>query len=106
MIKDIIPNNMEIMEMLMDFSADINQKFDDMNQRFEEMNQRFDKLSSEMNQRFDKVDERLNYHQTWFERIEHNMATKGQLNSLAIILKDKEVINSFEVAHIKQTDSV
>lgn len=72
----------------------------------QEMNQRFDKLSSDMNQRFDKVDERLNYHQTWLERIEGNMATKGQLNSLAIILKDKEVINSFEVAHIKQTDSV
>jgi hypothetical protein len=92
MIKDIIPNNMELTEMLGMFS--------------QEMNQRFDKLSSDMNQRFDKVDERLNYHQTWLERIEGNMATKGQLNSLAIILKDKEVINSFEVAHIKQTDSV
>ena len=106
MIKDIFPNNMEIMEMLMGFSADINQKFDDMNQRFEDMNQRFDKLSSEMNQRFDKVDERLNNQKTWLTEIERNMAKKSQLQSLLIILKDKKTINSFEVAHIQHDGSV
>lgn len=94
MIKDIIPNNMELTEMLGMFSQE-------MNQRFEEMNQRFDKLSSEMNQRFDKVDERLNNQKTWLTEIERNMAKKSQLQSLLIILKDKKTINSFEVAHIQ-----
>lgn len=99
MIKDIIPNNMELTEMLSMFSQE-------MNQRFEDMNQRFDKLSSEMNQRFDKVDERLNYQKTWLTEIERNMAKKSQLQSLLIILKDKKTINSFEVAHVQHDGSV
>ena len=92
MIKDKIPSPMEIMQMLMKFS--------------EQMNQRFDDVFVYMNQRFDKIDERFNYHQTWLERIESKMATKDKLNSLLIILEDKKVINSFEVTHIKQTDLI
>ncbi|QQS60686.1 hypothetical protein IPN41_01800 [Candidatus Falkowbacteria bacterium] len=79
---------------------------DILKETFSRLEQRMDERFDKVDERLDKVDERLNYHQTWLERIEGNMATKGQLNSLAIILKDKEVINSYEVAHIKQTDSV
>lgn len=99
MIKDKNPSPMEIIQMVMKFSEEMNQRFDDV---FVYMNQRFE----EINHHLDKIDERLNYHQTWLERIESNMATKGQLNSLLNILEDKKIINSFEVAHIKQTDSL
>ncbi len=106
MIQDINPSPMEIMQMLMKFSEEMNQRFDEVfvhiNQGFNEVNQRFEGV----NHRFDNVDERLNYHQTCLERIERNMATKGQLNSLLTILEDKKIINPFEVTHIKQTDSV
>lgn len=99
MIQDKNPSPMEIIQMLMKFSEEMNQRFDEV---FVHMNQRFENI----NHRFDKIDERLNYHQTWLERIERNMATKGQLNSLLIILEDKKIINSFEVAHIQHGDSV
>lgn len=75
---------------------------DQLKVEFDKLGERFDRIE----ERLDKIDERLNYHQTWLERIESNMATKGQLNSLLNILEDKKIINSFEVAHIKQTDSL
>jgi chromosome segregation ATPase len=97
---------MELLEMLKESFSSLEQRLE---LRFDKIDQRFDKIDEKftaIDYRLNRIDERLNYHQTWLERIESNMATKNQLNSLLIILKDKEIINSFEVAHIKQADSV
>lgn len=68
---------MEIVEMLMEFEE-------------------------RMNQRFDKIDQRLDYNDTRLNRIESNMATKSQFNSLIGILARNNTISEFEAAHVKQ----
>jgi hypothetical protein len=86
MIKDIIPTPMDIMQMLMKFSAEMHDKFDAVNKRFDDMHVYMDR-------RFDLLETRV-------ERIEKNMVHKSQLRSLLIILEKKEVIDSFEKEHV------
>ncbi len=93
MIKDIIPTPMDIMQMLMKFSAEMNDKFDAVNKRLDDMNTRLDDMHVYMDRRFDLLETRV-------ERIEKNMVHKSQLRSLLIILEKKEVIDSFEKEHV------
>jgi len=93
--------SMEIMEMLVKFSNHMDERFESIDRRFEKIDQQFVSFEERMNQRFDKVDQRLDYHQTWLERIEKNMATKDQFNSLVGILRHRDVISEYEAAHVE-----
>lgn len=59
-----------------------------------ELKQDINVLRQEMNQRF-------NYNETRLTKIEKNMVTKNQFNSLLNVLTRKEVISSYEAHHIK-----
>ena len=85
---------MEIMEMLAKFSDRMDQNFFDLEER---LNQRFNKVD----ERFDIIEQRLDYHETRLGRIESNMATKNQLNSLVGILQRNKTISEFEAAHVR-----
>ena len=87
----------EILEALNDFSTKVQQQFVDLENR---MNERFDNID----QRFIALEQRLNYHQAWFERIEKNMATRDQFNSLVGILRHRDVISEYEAAHVEVKD--
>ncbi len=65
------------------------------------------KLRSHMDQRFEEVDERFNrveqgldYSEVRLERIETNMVTKGQFNSLLRILRRNDVISESDTIHL------
>lgn len=76
---------MEIMEMIRELSNHLDEKFD--------------KLEERIDMRFDKVWDELNDHRAWLERIDKNMVTKGQFNSLVGILRRKNVISEFDAEH-------
>ncbi len=83
----------EILEALNDFSTKVQQQFVDLENR---MNERFDNVD----QRFIALEQRLDYHQVWLERIEKNMATKAQFNSLVGILRRKDLISEHEAVNV------
>jgi hypothetical protein len=45
------------------------------------------------------------YHEDWLNRIEKNMVTKSEFNSLLGVLQRKAVISKYEVNHI-QTEAI
>lgn len=65
----------------------------------EHMDEKFEKLEERIDMRFDKVWNELNDHRSWLERIETNMVTKNQFNSLVGILRRKNVISEFDAEH-------
>jgi len=73
-----------------------------INESSTKIQQQIDGLRQEINERFNVVYERLDYHETWLNRIEKNMAVKNQFNSLLNILTKKEVISSYEANHITE----
>ncbi len=76
----------EILEAINESSTKIQQQFVDLEER--------------MNERFDKVEKRLDYHETWLNRIESNMATKSQLSTLCSILVSKDTISRYDSARV------
>jgi|GEM_PF-1894491 len=66
----------------------------------EHMDERFESLEERIDMRFDKVWDELNDHRIRLDRIEANMVTKGQFNSLVNILRRNEVISSADAIHI------
>jgi arginyl-tRNA synthetase len=65
----------------------------------EHVDERFDKMEDSMNKRFDQVWDELNFHRTWLERIEANIVTKSQFNSLVSILRRNKTISEYDAEH-------
>lgn len=80
---------MEVMEMLV-------KVYD----RLEELSDSIDRRFEAVDARLDKVEQQLNYHTTWLNRIEDNMATKIQLNRLVRVLRHNGVISTFDASHV------
>lgn len=80
---------MEVMEMLV-------KVYD----RLEELSDSIDRRFEAVDARLDKVEQQLNYHTTWLNRIEENMATKTQLNRLVRVLRHNGVISAFDASHV------
>lgn len=59
----------------------------------EHMDERFEKMQNYMDNRFEKIEQILSFHETRLERIETNMVTKGQFNSLVHVLRRNNVIS-------------
>ena len=82
------------------FIEELSARMDDFSIRMDQLSARLEDLASRMEEGFIRIDQRLNYLETRLERIEKNMVHKAQFNSLLIILEKKQVITSFEKAHI------
>jgi len=83
--------NMDIVEVLKDFS----EKTD---RQFEKINQKIDDFRVEVNQKFVEVDQRLDYHETWLNRIEtRSNNIENNVARLVDLLKDKEIISVREL---------
>lgn len=82
----------EFMPTFVKFATEMHEQMNDIQQQISDLRQ-------DMNQRFD-------YHENWLNRIERNMATKTQLNSLLGVLQRKEVISKYEVNHIQTATNI
>jgi hypothetical protein len=90
----------EDMDLLLESVNKMATCIEELSARMDDFSIRMDQLSARMEEGFIRVDQRLNYLETRLERIEKNMVHKAQFNSLLIILEKKQVITSFEKAHI------
>ncbi len=68
-------------ELLIDFRADVNRRFEDVNKRFEDMNKRFDDMfkylemsREDSNKRFEDVNKRFEDMNTRFDSVDKNVA--------------------------------
>lgn len=87
---------MEVMEMLVKVYDRLEELSDSIDRRFAAVDARFERIEA----RLDKVEQQLNYHTTWLNRIEDNMATKTQLNRLVRVLRHNGVISAFDASHV------
>lgn len=81
-------SDMEIMEMIRELSNHMDKRFD------------------QVDKRFDQVWDELNSHRVWLERIDktidridNEMVTKNQFNSLVGILRRNKTISEFDAEH-------
>lgn len=86
-------SDMEIMEAIKALSFHLD---DELGKLRNHMDERF----VQMDERFDKVEKRLDYHESRLERIETNMVTKGQFNSLVHILYRNNIISESDSIHV------
>ncbi len=80
---------MELLEMLKESFAKIDQRFDRIDHKFAAIDAQFIEIRND-----------IKYLGTRVDFIENNMVNKSQFNSLLIILENKELISSFEKGHI------
>lgn len=90
----------EFLPMFAKFATEVQEQISAIQTQMNAMQTQISDLRQEMNQRFEAIDQRLDYHETWLNRIEKNMATKTQFSSLLKVLERKEIISKFEVHHI------
>ena len=80
--------------------AMINESLTKIQQQISDLSQRVGSLESGLDSLSQKIYEGFAYHETWLNRIEKNMSTKTQFNSLLKILERKDVVSKYEVSHI------
>lgn len=84
---------MELLEMLRESFASLEQKLE----------HRFDKIE----QRLDRIEQRLDYHETWLKRIDttinNNLVQKKDFNTLINILENHSLISAPEAIHFLST---
>ncbi len=94
---------MEVMEILVKVYDRLEALSDSMDRRFAAVEERLDRIEGRLDRveaRLDKVEQQLNYHTTWLNRIEDNMATTTQLNRLVRVLRHNGVISAFDASHV------
>lgn len=96
----------EFLPMFAKFATDIQAQINAIQTQMIGLQEQISDLRQEINQRFEAIDQRLDYHETWLNRIEKNMATKTQFNSLLKVLERKSVVCSYEASHITNTELV
>lgn len=89
---------MEILQAINESTTRIQKQLDELKQNTSDLWKGLDDVRQEVRSGFA-------YHETWFNRIEKNMATKLQFNSLLKVLEKKEVISDYEVNQIIGSES-
>jgi len=80
---------MELLEMLKESFAKIDQRFDRIDHKFAAIDAKFIEIKND-----------IKYLGTRVDIIENNMVNKSQFNSLVGILERKEVITNFDASHV------
>ncbi len=88
-----ITSDMEIMQAIQALSSHLDNELG-------KLKNHMDEHFIQVDERFDKVEKRLDYHESRLERIETNMVTKGQFNSLVHVLRRNNVISESDQIHV------